>query len=93
MYVNATYSILCNNYGNDPIPISQVSLVFHSLSAGLSQPPQAEPSPRVAARAASVARQPLHPTSLSPAELPALLPRAPFLRQTTHTLPSSRDGP
>uniref|UniRef100_M3YYF3 Uncharacterized protein n=1 Tax=Mustela putorius furo TaxID=9669 RepID=M3YYF3_MUSPF len=66
---------------------------YRSLSAGLLQPPPAEPSPRVVDRAASVARRPLHSTSLSPAELPALLPIAPFLPQTTHALPSSRDAP
>lgn len=73
------HAILCNNYGNNLILLSQVSLVFRSCSAGVPRPPPAEPSPWVHERAVNVGGQPLHPTTLSLVELPALPDHTPLL--------------
>lgn len=90
MYVNAAYAILCNNYGNNLILLSQTSLVFPQLFSRNPAAPPAEP-PWVCGRAAKIGAQPL--AALLPAELLAPLLGPPFSCQTTHTLPSSTDTP
>ena len=104
MYVNATYVILCNNYGNDlPLP-SQASLGLVGLLGRDPAAPPAEPSPWVRERLQtwelSPTPSPLPPHATHtpippPCHLLGCLPLSvpPFSHQTTHTPPSSTDSP
>lgn len=88
MYVNATYAILCNNYGNNPFLLFQTLLQLLSRNPATSP---AQPSSCVHERAANIGGQP--PANLSPAGLPALLATPLFSHQTTHTPLSPTEPP
>lgn len=80
MYVNATYAILCNNYGNNLILLFQISLVFLSCLTGIPQPPPAGYFPCVVK---GLQMLEVSPSTPQPCESLSFLSSSPFLPSRT----------